>query len=55
MSREDRIRLMHQAWRQIDYDRVQGRPDFLEMIMREFNLSREQAIAMLEEMGTYPK
>lgn len=55
MSKEDRVYLMHQAWRQLDYDPVQGRPDFLELVMREFSISREEAIALVEEMGTYPK
>ena len=55
MSAEDRVKLMHQAWRQLDYDPVQGRPDFLEMIMREFNLTRPQAIQLLEEMDRCPQ
>jgi len=55
MSNEDRIRLMHQAWEQLDYDLVQGKPDFLELITREFKITRQEAIALLEEMGTYPK
>jgi len=54
MSAEDRVRLMHQAWRQLDYDFVQGRPDFLEMVMREFNITKQEAIILLEEMDRYP-
>lgn len=55
MSREDRIHLMHQAWRQLDYDPVQGRPDFLELVMREFSVNKEEAIALIEEMKAYPR
>jgi hypothetical protein len=54
MSAEDRVRLMHQAWRQLDYDLVQGRPDFWEMVMREFNITKQEAIILLEEMDRYP-
>ena len=55
MSAEDRVRLMHQAWRQLDYDLVQGRPDLLEMVMREFNITKQEAIILLEEMDKYPQ
>jgi hypothetical protein len=55
MSAEDRIRLMHQAWSQTDYDPLQGKPDFIEMIMREFKITRDEAIKMLQEMDKYPQ
>jgi hypothetical protein len=34
---------------------VQGRPDFLEMVMREFNITKQEAIILLEEMDKYPQ
>lgn len=49
------INRIHQEWVQSDYDPVQGRPALEEIIMREFNISREEALAILEEMRLYPR
>lgn len=46
---------MHQAWEQLDYDPVQGRPSFIELIMQELNLNRQEALQVLEEMSKYPR
>ena len=49
------LTLLYQAWKQSDYDPLQGRPDFLELVMRELSLTREQAQLLIDEMNTYPR
>lgn len=49
------IKQMHQAWKQSDYDPVQGRPSFVELVMDEFKITREEALRLLEDLQQYPK
>jgi len=55
MSVEARVRWLYQAWKQTDYDPMQGRPDLVELIIKEFNISREEAAQMIQEIDKYPK
>lgn len=55
MSVQNEITQLYQAWKQSDYDALQGRPDFLELVMRELSITKEEALNLFQEMNTYPQ